>query len=85
MDTFCEHFKGSGDYGYNERRRAIAQLVMTLQRVAARYNICIVLTNCMKTGKREFIQHKLGAEDGQNGLREFAPAKPEPLFGEDLF
>lgn len=60
-------------------------MVMSFQRLASKYNICIVLTNCMKTGKREFIQHKQGMEEGQPGVREYAPAKPEPLFGEDLF
>ena len=65
MDTFCEFLKGSGNQGFNERRQAIAQLVMTFQRVAARHNICIVLLNCMKAGKREFIQHKVpGVDDG---------------------
>lgn len=54
MDTFCEHLRGS-DHSFNERRRLIAQMVMSFQRIASRYNICIVLTNCMKTGKREFI------------------------------
>lgn len=84
MDTFCEHLRGS-DFAFNERRRQIAQMIMTFQRIAARKNLCFVVTNCMKTGKREFIQHKPGQDDGQPGVREFAPAKPEPLFGEDLF
>ena len=42
----------------------------------------------MKTGKREFIQHTRapGMDENQPGQqRDFAPAKPEPLFGEDLF
>ena len=39
----------------------------------------------MKQGRREFIMHRQpGQEDGQ-GVRDLAPAKPEPLFGEDLF
>ena len=54
MDTFSEHLRGS-EHGFNERRRAISHLVMTLQRIAARHSLCIVLTNSMKTGKREFI------------------------------
>lgn len=60
-------------------------MVLLFQRIAQRYNLCFVLLNCMKTGKREFIQHKPGADEGQSGVREFAPAKPEPLFGEDFF
>ena len=59
-------------------------MLMAFQRVAAKNGIAIVLVNNMKTGKREFIHHK-PMEDGQQGVRDFAPAKPEPLFGEDLF
>mmetsp|Transcript_31595 Transcript_31595/g.39311 ORF Transcript_31595/g.39311 Transcript_31595/m.39311 type:complete len:104 (+) Transcript_31595:791-1102(+) len=61
-------------------------MVLLFQRIAAKHNLCFVLINCMKTGKREFILHnKPGGEDGQPGVRDFAPAKPEPLFGEELF
>ena len=85
MDTFCEHLRSS-EFGYNEKRRQIAQMAMCFQRIATRYNLSFVLTNSMKNGKREFIQHRApGAEEGQHGVRDFAPAKPEPLFGEDLF
>ena len=40
----------------------------------------------MKTGKREWIQHRQTEVDqNQMGNRDLAPAKPEPIFGEDLF
>ena len=49
-----------------------------LQKVAAKFNIAIVVVNNMKTGKREL-------HNTTDGQRDFAPAKPEPCFGEDLF
>lgn len=85
MDTFCEHLKGS-DHGFNERRRLISTMIMCFQRIAARHNVSFVLLNQMRTGKREFIQYRApGSDENQPGVRDFAPAKPEPLFGEDLF
>jgi hypothetical protein len=37
-----------------------------------------VVVNNMKTGRREL-------QNTSDGQRDFAPAKPEPYFGEDLF
>ena len=57
MDTFCEHIRG-GDLGFAERKKTIAAMLMTFQKVAVKKGIAIALVNNMKTGKREYIHHK---------------------------
>ena len=53
MDTFCEHLRGS-DMNYGDRKRAVAQILMGLQKVAMKHNIAVVVLNNMKTGRRDF-------------------------------
>lgn len=52
VDTFCEHLKGH-EHGYDVRKRTVATWLMGLQKVAAKFNIAVVIVNNMKSGKRE--------------------------------
>lgn len=77
LDTFCEHLKMT-EHGFAERKRTVSQWLNGMQKVAAKFNIAVVVVNNMKTGRREM-------QNTSDGQRDFAPAKPEPCFGEDLF
>ena len=59
---------------------------MGLQSVANEYQICVVVVNNMRPGKREHIHQTDGVDATNNQQHPYGqPAKPEPLFGEDLF
>ena len=77
LDTFCEHLRTS-EHGFAERKRTVANWLVGLQKVACKFGIAVVVVNNMKTGRREM-------QSTTDGQRDFAPAKPEPYFGEDLF
>ena len=66
------------EHGFAERKRTVSEWLVGLQKVAAKFGIAIVVVNNMKTGRREL-------QNAGDGNRDFAPAKPEPCFGEDLF
>mmetsp|Transcript_2206 Transcript_2206/g.1542 ORF Transcript_2206/g.1542 Transcript_2206/m.1542 type:complete len:146 (-) Transcript_2206:197-634(-) len=77
IDTFAEHFRQT-DSSYADRKRAIATSLMGLQRIAHKHQICVVLINNMKTGKKDFSNRT-------DGTVPSISVKPEPLFGEELF
>jgi RecA/RadA recombinase len=54
IDTFAEHFRAT-DVGYNDRKKMIATALMSLQTLATKYGICVVLINNMKTGRRDYV------------------------------
>ena len=54
IDTFAEHFRAT-DVGYNDRKKMIADALTSLQRLAYKYKICVVLVNNMKTGRKDFV------------------------------
>ncbi len=70
FDSFAAHLRAT-DMNYNERKRQISYNLMNMGRLADKYQVQIVLVNQMKSGKKDFMG------DGV--------AKPEPLFGEDMF
>ena len=54
LDTFCEHLKIS-EHGFAERKRTVSYWLIGLQKVAAKFNVAIVVVNNMKTGRREMM------------------------------
>jgi len=84
IDTFAEHFRAT-DVGYNDRKKMIATALMSLQTLAQKYGICVVLINNMKTGRRDYVAEQLARGAQLEGVRPMPQSKPEPLFGEELF
>lgn len=87
IDTFAAHYRAT-DVGYNDRKKMIAAALTGLQQIAAKHNLCVVLVNNMKTGRRDAVaDFKEQGKDvtGPGGQQPLPQAKPEPLFGEDLF
>ena len=54
FDTFAEHFRLT-DLGYNERKRLISTVLMTLMDLAQRHQLAIILVNNMKLSKKDFL------------------------------
>ncbi len=54
MDTFCEHLRAT-DVNYTDRKKIINTCLTTFLSLVSTKNICIVLVNNMKTGKKEFL------------------------------
>ena len=59
--------------------------------IATKFNICFVLLNNMKTGRKDFVAEQLAKGQQLEGVHEggyrqpMPQSKPEPLFGEELF
>ena len=58
IDTFAEHYRAT-DVGYNDRKKMIATALMSLQTLAQKYGVCVVLINNMKTGRRDYVAEQL--------------------------
>lgn len=90
IDTFSEHLRAT-DVGYNDRKKMIATSLMGLQQLAAKYGICVILINNMKTGRRDYVAEQLAKGQQLQGvfpggyMQPMPQSKPEPLFGEELF
>ena len=81
IDTFSEHLRGGNEMVHNDRRKLISEMLMSLNKVAHKYGICVVVVNNMKNGKREYIPGGEGPDSHSFGQ----PTKPEPVIGEELF
>jgi hypothetical protein len=81
IDTFSEHLKPGNEISHYDRRKMISEMLMSLNKVAHKYGVCVVLVNNMKPGKREYIP----GGDGPDSYSFGQPTKPEPLIGEELF
>ena len=90
IDTFAEHFRAT-DVGYNDRKKMIANALMGLLQSAYKHGICVVLVNNMKTGRKDFVAEQLAQGRNLEGvlpggyMQPMPQAKPEALFGEELF
>lgn len=86
LDTFCEHLR-SNELSFAEKKRTVSLSLMGLQRIAAKFGICVVVVNNMRPGRKVGQWNSDFGKEGQPGglFANQPPAKPLPLFGEDLF
>ncbi len=67
IDTFSEHLRAGNEMGHYDRRKMISEMLMSLNKVAHKYGVCVVVVNNMRPGKRDYIPGGEGPESHSFG------------------